>query len=132
MTGYEIIRYAPVNDCDPDKVAEIAASIKANGWIGAPVLVCEAHCQMVTGSHRLAALQAIESEANEAIVNGDDDAYERLSAILERDCAEPVDEIIEAYCAETDSTIDDLPYDNLSLIFAGTEIEQYAAEIAEW
>ena len=132
MTAKEIIGYYPVNDCDPGKVAQIAESIKANGWTGAPMLVSETHWRIITGSHRLAALRAIEEEADDAADNGDYDAYERLSSILECECAETVDDIIEAYCSDNDCTIDDLPYDNLSQIFAGTDIERYASEFAEW
>lgn len=132
MTAYEILSFAPVNDVDAEKVAGIAANIKANGWQGAPVLVMASMAQMITGSHRLAALQAIEAEANQAVIDGDYDTADALDAILNSDCAEAVDDIINGYCEAEDETIDGLPFDNLSVIFAGTEIEQYADEIAEW
>lgn len=132
MTAFEIIGFAPVNDVDAGKAAEIAANIKANGWVGAPVLVMASMAQMITGSHRLAALRAIEAEYDDAIFGGDDDAADRLSAILNADVAVEVDDIVNGYCEAEDETIDSLPYDNLSLIFAGTEIEQYALEIREW
>lgn len=132
MTGFEIIGFAPINDVDADRVAEIANSIKTNGWVGAPVLVMASMAQMITGSHRLAALRAIEAEYDNAVFGGDDDAADRLSAILNEDVAVEVDDIVNNYCEAEDETIDSLPYDNLSLIFAGTEIEQYASEIVEW
>lgn len=132
MTAYEILSFAPVNDVDAEKVEEITANIKANGWQGAPVLVMASMAQMITGSHRLAALQAIEAEANQAVIDGDYDAADALDAILNSDCAEAVDEIINDYCEREDCTIDSLPYDSLSVIFVGTKIEQYAAELVEW
>ena len=46
--------------------------------------------------------------------------------------AEPVDDIINAWCEENDCTIDEIAYDNLGQIFAGTWVEQYKDEIAEW
>lgn len=132
MTAFEITGFAPVNDVDAEKVAGIAANIKANGWVGTPVLVMASMCQMITGSHRLAALQAIGSEYDDAVFSGDDDTADRLSAILNADVAVEVDDIVNGYCEAEDETIDSLPYDNLSLIFKGTEIERYASEIAEW
>lgn len=132
MTAYEILSFAPVNDVYAEKVEKIAANIKANGWNGAPVLVMASMAMMITGSHRLAALQVIEAEANQAVIDGDYDTADTLDAILNSDCAEAVDDIINDYCEAEDTSIDCLPFDNLSLIFAGTEVEQYAAEISEW
>lgn len=39
MTYDRISRFAPINDVDNDKVKEIAESIKANGYVGCPILV---------------------------------------------------------------------------------------------
>ena len=46
--------------------------------------------------------------------------------------AEEVNEIIDRYCEENDITIDEIPYDSLGCIFAGTEIEKYKDDIEEW
>ena len=39
MTYDRISRFAPINDVDNDKVKEIAESIKANGYVGCPILI---------------------------------------------------------------------------------------------
>lgn len=132
MTAMEIIGFAPINDVDAEKVAEIAANIKANGWKGAPVLVMASMAQMVTGSHRLAALQMIDAEANQAVIDGDYDAADALDAILNADVAVEVDDIVNDYCEAEECGFDEIPFDNLSAVFAGTDIEQYAAELVEW
>lgn len=113
MTYEEISRFAPINDVDTDKVAELAASIEANGWQGMPILVAAASGMLITGSHRFAALATL------------DDADDM-------EVAEDVQDIIDAYCEENDVTIDELPYDNLSAIFRGTWVEEYKDELEEW
>lgn len=120
MTAYEIMRYDGINETDADKVTELAASIRKNGWQGAPILVHEECCQIVTGSHRLAALQMLDRE-------GELDLDE-LGEI-----AEPVDDIVDAWCDEHDCTMDRLPYDDLRYVFADTWVEEeYADQIDEW
>lgn len=66
MRFSEIEYFAPINEVDENKVNEIAESIKANGFIGCPILVCGE--SLITGSHRLTALQQLaEQEDNEEI-----------------------------------------------------------------
>ena len=60
MKYSEIASYAGINAVDAGKVADLAESIKANGWQGAPILVC--NMGLVTGSHRLAALAELFGE----------------------------------------------------------------------
>lgn len=120
MTYTEISCFAPINNTDATRVEEIAESIKKNGWVGAPILVSESLGQLITGSHRLAAIQSV-------IENDWDFDADDLG-----DIAEDIDGIINAYCEENDCTIDQLPYDNLSLVFAGTWVEEYAAGMVEW
>lgn len=119
MKWTDIMCYAPINDTDPEKVREIAESIKANGWQGAPILVVEGHGQLVTGSHRMAALNLIQ-----------DETWMDLDELGE--IAETVDDIVEAWCEENDASLDELPYDNLEAVFAGTWVEEYKNEIVEW
>ena len=118
MTANDIMHYVEINPTNADRVAEIAASIRENGWQGAPILAIESFQVLVTGSHRLAALKMLDDEGFDVDALGD--------------IAEPVDDLINEWCAENDTCIDDIRYDCLAEIFAGTWVEQYKAEIAEW
>lgn len=119
MTAYDILYYAPINKTDAKKVRDIAESIVENGWNGMPVLVDETHGMMITGSHRLAALKLINDEFEMDL----DDLG---------DVAEDVSDIINDWCEENDATIDDIDFSNLSAVFAGTWVEEYASEMVEW
>lgn len=118
MKAREIMFCSPINSADPEKVSQIANSIKGNGWVGAPILVCLDHNCLVTGSHRLAALEMLEDEGFDIDSLGD--------------IAEPVDNLIDQWCEENDTTIDDIRYDCLADVFAGTWVEHYKNEIEEW
>lgn len=120
MKARDIVNYIPINETDSARVAEIKRSIMEDGWKGAPILVCEAHTMLITGSHRLAALKDIYD-------NEWDFDLDSLG-----DVAEPVDDIIDAWCEENDCTIADIPVDYLSAVFAGTWVEEYKDEIIEW
>lgn len=120
MKYSEFESFNPINKVDEDRVREIANSILENGWRGMPILVCESFGYLITGSHRLAALKLIEEE-------NEDFYLDDLG-----DIAEDVTDEINAYCEEHDETIDTIPYDNLSAIFAGTWVEQYKDELVEW
>lgn len=120
MKATEIMHYSEINETMADHLAEIKESIKTNGWQGAPILVCESLGCLITGSHRLAAIKAI----------ADEDWDFDLDSL--GDVAEPVDDIINAWCEENDCTISDIPYDCLSQVFAGTWVEDYKDEIVEW
>lgn len=116
-TYFDISSLPLVNDVDEKKVSEIKKSILANGWQGAQILYTD--LGLVTGSHRLAALQEIEE-------TGDDDD------VLFEDIAEDVTDIINSYCEEHDIYWDELDFGNLGEIFAGTWVEEYKDEIREW
>lgn len=118
MATYEDIKCIPsVNDVDEKKVSEIKKSILANGWQGAPILYT--NLGLVTGSHRLAALQEIEE-------SGEDDD------VLFENIAEDVTDIINDYCEKNNMTWEDLDFSYLREIFAGTWVEEYKDEIQEW
>lgn len=119
MTAYDIIYYAPINKTNKDKVRVIADSILENGWNGMPILVDEAHGMLITGSHRLAALKLLNDET--------EDDLDNLG-----DIAEDVSDIIDAWCEENDAVIDDIDFSNLSAVFSGTWVEEYASELEEW
>lgn len=114
-TYFDISSLPLVNDVDEKKVSEIKKSILANGWQGAPILYT--NLGLVTGSHRLAALQEIEEEED------DDD-------VLFEDIAEDVTDIVNDYCEKNNMTWEDLDFSYLREIFAGTWVEEY--EIREW
>lgn len=118
MKTAEILYYAEINNTDAEKVNEIIESIRNNGWQGAPILVMESSRMLITGSHRLAALKVLDDECFDLDSLGD--------------VAEPVDDIINSWCEDNDTCIDDIRYDCLSSVFSGTWVEQYKDEIAEW
>lgn len=121
MKANEILYFSPINSTDPGKAQALAEAIRENGWCGAPILVCESMGQLITGSHRHAALR---------LLYDDMESFFDLDQL--GDVAEPVDDIINAWCEENDCTIDEIAYDNLGQIFVGTWVEQYKDEIAEW
>lgn len=114
-TYFDISSLPTVNEVDQNKVEEIKKTIVANGWQGAPILYT--NLGLVTGSHRLAALQEIEE-------TGEDDD------VLFENIAEDVTDIINDYCEKNDMTWEDLDFSYLREIFAGTWVEEY--EIREW
>lgn len=114
-TYFDISSLPTVNEVDKNKVEEIKKSIVANGWQGAPILYT--NLGLVTGSHRLAALQEIEE-------TGEDDD------VLFENIAEDVTDIVNDYCEKNDMTWDELDFSYLREIFTGTWVEEY--EIREW
>lgn len=126
MKYSEIAGYGGINATDAAKVAEIAGSIKENGWNGAPILACS--LGLVTGSHRFAALASIAEECDAA----DGEEFDRLYSILESDVAEDVTDEINAYCEREGCGYEEVPFDNLREVFEGTWVEEYKEEIEEW
>lgn len=116
-TYFDISSLPLVNDVNHDKVEALKKSILSNGWKGAPILYT--NMGLVTGSHRLAALQEIEE-------TGEDDD------VLFEDIAEDVTDIINSYCEKNDMTWDELDFSSLRDIFSGTWVEEYADSIDEW
>jgi hypothetical protein len=118
MATYQDIKgFAPINNVDDNKVNDLVQSILTNGWQGAPILY--ASIGLVTGSHRLAALQYIDRELLD-------------DTVLYQDIALDVTDIINQFCEDNDYTWEQLPWNNLSMIFRGTEIETYKDDIVEW
>lgn len=116
-TYFEISSLPTVNDVNHDKVEALKKSILSNGWKGAPILYT--NMGLVTGSHRLAALQEIEE-------TGEDDD------VLFEDVAEDVTDVINDYCSSHDTYWDELDFSSLRDIFSGTWVEEYADSIDEW
>lgn len=119
MTYMQISCYATPNDTDRKHVDEIAQSILKRGWDGAPILVDSVQGICLTGSHRMAALEKL---ADDTDMDVDD-----MTVALD------VHDILEDwYDSQDPDTIDELPLDNLSAIFAGTEVEEYKDQLPEW
>lgn len=120
MTGWQVIGYGLINDVDIEKVHNIAESIKANGWDGCPILVNGN--ELLTGSHRVAALREIAE-------SGDD------IDVLSQDVAEDVSDIVQDAFdrfEEENGYIPDLDYSDIGWMFKGTWVEAYKDEIEEW
>lgn len=120
MKFEEIECMALINDVDPEKVNEIAESIKKNGFIGCPILVY--NDMLLTGSHRLAALEQLADEDYESVMDLGD-------------VAEDVTDIVEANYAEfteENGYERDIDYSQIGWLLKGSWVEEYADEICEW
>ena len=116
MKAIEIIRYNLINGTETEKVNNLVKSIESNGWTGMPILVNEETEELVTGSHRLAALKIIYDKYNAG--EYDDDAA--------------IEELLNDVDVAEVGYFDGIEYDNLRQVFSGTWVEQYAAEMVEW
>lgn len=117
MKANEILGYEKVNGTEEEKVNEIANSIKENGWVGAPILTYGN--LLLTGSHRLAAIEILAEEDFD----------------LNFDCAYDVQELVDEYMDENELTLQDVfnyTDGGLKNIFVGTWVEEYAEMIREW
>ena len=83
----------------------------ARGWQGAPILY--ANDMLITGTHRQEALRRLRD----------------IGIEVEGEIALDVSEIVDNWIDETGN---DIEFDNLGVIFEGTEIEKYKDEINEW
>jgi ParB-like chromosome segregation protein Spo0J len=120
MSFREIEYFAPINEVDQNKVNEIAESIKANGYVGCPILICGE--SLITGSHRLTALkQLAEQEDNEEI------DYIGVRDLI---VAADVSDIVEQALSENPDR--ELDTSDLGWIFTGTWVEKFRDEIEEW
>ncbi len=120
MKFREIQCFEPLNEVDENKVNEIAESIKANGYVGCPILICGE--SLITGSHRLAALRKLaEQEDNEEI------DYIGVRDLI---VAADVTDLVEKALSENPDR--ELDTSNIGWIFEGTWVERYKSEIEEW
>lgn len=118
MTYRQIKSYNLINDVNADKVNQLAESIRQNGFTGCPILVYGE--QLLTGSHRLAALKALEED-------GED--------VDDMEAAEDVTDIIEGNIQrleEEQGWTPDLDYGNIGWMLKGSWVEEYKNEITEW
>lgn len=125
---YETIKnFAGINAVVEPKVKELVDSMLKNGWQGAPILFVE-DTGLVTGSHRLEALKRLEKMYD----NADEETQSHIEEILNAEIALDVTDIINSFCEENACSYDEIDFSSLRSIFEGTEVEQYAAELAEW
>lgn len=124
----EISSCEKINSTYPKKVNCLIESFLKKGWVGAPILYSKSLNYLVTGSHRLEALNKLEDnyyEYDEETQCKIDDLFDSVEAI-------DVDDIINKYCTENDCCFDEIDFSSLRQIFQGTYIEKYSDGIAEW
>lgn len=109
----------PINNVEEELVWDLIDSMLEEGWKGCPILIHDGG--LLTGSHRLTALENI------AVTNPDTDVLKEYVAL-------DVTDIVKRRIAElsTDSFEYDFSYNDLGILFEGTEIEKYKNEIKEW
>ena len=118
MKYRQIASMQPINDVDESKVENLINSMRENGYVGCPILVC--NDQLLTGSHRKAALEKLS-----------EDEWE----VYEWEVAEDVTELVEAAFEkfeEENGWARDIDYSDIGWIFEGTWVEEYKNEIEEW
>lgn len=125
MSFREIEYFAQINEVDQNKVDEIKESIKANGYVGCPILVYGE--SLLTGSHRLTALQQLaEQEDNDEI-----DYIGVRDMIVADDVTEIVENALRKF-EEENGYARDIEFDNIGWLLEGTWVEKYRDEIEEW
>lgn len=126
MTGYDVINCNEINETDKEKVDQIVKSMLENGFVGCPILVY-GESQLVTGSHRRQALIELDKMTYTDIP---EEIEGMIENIMENDIAVDVQDIVDEWLEENETY--DIPFDSLGQIFAGTWVEEYKEEIAEW
>jgi hypothetical protein len=128
MANYYNIKCLPeLNEVDDEKVKNLAASMLTNGWQGAPILYMD-DMQLVTGSHRQAALKLLDENFDEYT----EEEQGKIVDIFNSDIAVDVTDIINTWLEENEQDFNDIDFSSIGRIFIGTEIEKYKNEITEW
>ena len=118
---YSDIAYMPlINSVDEDKVRQIASSIQENGFTGCPILIYSD--ELLTGSHRLAALRYLE-ETTDLDMDELGDVAEDVTGIVEENRAKREEE--GGWCPDID-------YSDIGWMLTGSWVEEYRDEISEW
>ena len=118
MTYSEIEWMQKINNTNTEKVAQIAESMRKNGFTGCPILVW--NNQLLTGSHRQAALEMLADEG----VN-----------VYDWDVAEDVTDIVEdafARFERENGYIPDMDFSDIGWMLKGSWVEEFKSEIEEW
>ena len=121
MRFKEIQCFEPLNEVDENKVNEIAESIKANGFIGCPILIIGD--DLLTGSHRLTALRKLAEDENIDI--------DIENMFVAEDVTEIVGEALRKF-EEENGYAREIDLNNIGWLFEGTWVEEYKDEIEEW
>lgn len=118
MTYEEICCKAFISDVEEAKVNQIAENIKKNGFVGCPILIW--NDELLTGSHRLAALRKLASE--------DIDVYDWDVAV---DVSEIANENFLKF-EEENGWQRDIDFSDIGWLLKDSWVEQYKDEIEEW
>ena len=118
MTYRQIANMLPINDVDESKVEILMNSMKANGYVGCPILVWSD--QLLTGAQRKIALQQLA-----------EDEWEVCDWEVAEDGTELVEAAFEKF-EEENGWLRDMEYSDIGWIFKGTWVEEYKDEIEEW
>ena len=126
MTYYEISRYSEVHEVKNEELlADLISSIETHGWkADQPLLVHDELGSFINGSHRIAALRAIEAKYNggEYSEDEEDAIYNLLNEV---EVAEDVGDLVNKYIEENEiGDFYGLPFDSIGSIFYETWIEE--------
>lgn len=119
MTYSDIYCMYKINEVDYSKVDALAESMLASGFVGCPILVFNG--QLLTGSHRKAALDKLYDETDIDVLNWD--------------VAEDVTDIVEEAFVrfeQENGWVPDIDYSNIGWMLEGSWVEEYKDEIIEW
>lgn len=125
---FDELGFEGINDVDEKKVQALVENMLNYGWQGAPILY-HSSIGLITGSHRMAALDKIEE------MYDNDELTEEQSRMAEKidneqDYALDVTEIVDEWMEENPEQ--GFEFDSIGMIFEGTEVEEWKNEIAEW
>lgn len=125
---FDKLGFEGINAVDEDKVNGLVKDMLSKGWVGAPILYHQS-IGLITGSHRMAALNKIEEMYyNEELSESQMEKADEIDN--NEDYALDVTEIVDEYLDENPDT--GFEFDQLGVIFQGTEVEEWKDEIVEW
>lgn len=87
LTAQDIVPIHGVRDTD--KLAALIADMQVNGWVGAPIVMLDSY-QALTGSHRLAAAEATDTDIPTVA----------LDDLLAEHGQPSLDELAQEYCLD--------------------------------
>ncbi len=117
-----------INEVDEKKVDELIENMLKEGWKGAPILYHNS-LGLITGSHRMAALNKIEEMYdNDELTEEQDETVEKIDS--EQEYALDVTHIIDEWLENNPE--EGIELDSLGKIFEGSEVEMWKDEIEEW
>lgn len=127
MTYNQISSLVAINDVDETKVNALVKSMLKDGWKGCPLLVYGE--ELITGSHRFAALKKIDDMVNMGEIDIDE------ATVLSEEVAENVTEIVDKNIAkfgEEHGWIRDIDLQDIGWMLKDSWVEEYKDEMIEW